>query len=105
MKKLKKTSISGSISIPSSKSQTIRAFLIATFAKGKSIIHNPLLSSDTIACIDACKMLGAKITFTSDNETAFVDSSDLNIKGKTLTITDDNGKCVCELCGRFKVGE
>lgn len=21
---------------------------------------------------------------------------------KTLTITDDNGKCVCELCGRFK---
>ena len=26
-------------------------------------------------------------------------------KGKTLTITDDNGKCVCELCGRFKVGE
>ena len=90
MKKLKKTSISGSISIPSSKSQTIRAFLIATFAKGKSIIHNPLLSSDTIACIDACKMLGAKITFTSDNETAFVDSSDLNIKGKTLTIDTMN---------------
>lgn len=24
-------------------------------------------------------------------------------KGKTLTITDDYGKCVCELCGRFKM--
>ena len=22
--------------------------------------------------------------------------------GKTMSVTDDNGKCVCELCGRFK---
>ena len=90
MIKLKKANISGSISIPSSKSQTIRALLIATFAKGKSIIHNPLLSSDTKACVDACKLLGADITFSNDNEIAYVDSSNLDIKDKVITIDTAN---------------
>lgn len=90
MIKLKKSPISGSISIPSSKSQTIRALLIATFAKGKSIIHNPLISSDTKACIDASRLLGANITFSSDNEIAYVDSSNVDIENKTVTIDTAN---------------
>ena len=58
---LKKATVSGTITVPSSKSQTIRALLIATFAQGTSIIYNPLISSDTMSCIEACKSLGAEI--------------------------------------------
>ena len=52
----------GKITIPSSKSQTIRALLLATFSKGISIIHNPLDSQDTQSCIEACKAFGAIIS-------------------------------------------
>lgn len=69
---------SGKIEIPASKSQTIRAFLIATFAKDKSTIRHPLISEDTKACIDACISLGAKITFNEDSSIAYVDSTKLN---------------------------
>ncbi len=58
---LNKAKIEGSITVPSSKSQTIRALLIATFAHSVSIIHNPLISSDTMSCIKACRALGAII--------------------------------------------
>lgn len=53
--------VSGTITIPSSKSQTIRALLLATFAKGRSVIHNPLDSQDTRSCIEACRSFGATI--------------------------------------------
>lgn len=54
--------VSGKITIPSSKSQTIRAMLLATFAKGRSIVRNPLDSQDTRSCIDACRAFGASVT-------------------------------------------
>ena len=50
-----------------SKSQTIRALLIATFAKGKSIIHNALESEDTTSCITVCRAFGAQITPLADD--------------------------------------
>jgi len=58
---LQASAIGGSITIPASKSQTIRALLVATFAEGQSIIHNPLDSQDTRSCIAACTALGAVI--------------------------------------------
>lgn len=60
-KTLDKAEILGPITIPASKSQTIRALLVALFAKSKSILHNPLISSDTESCIKLCKQMGAKI--------------------------------------------
>lgn len=54
--------INGSIIAPPSKSYTHRAIIIASLAKGKSVIRNPLISNDTKATIGACKLLGAKIT-------------------------------------------
>ena len=59
---LQATPVGGTITIPASKSQTIRALLLATFAKGTSIIHNPLDSQDTRSCILACKAFGAELT-------------------------------------------
>jgi 3-phosphoshikimate 1-carboxyvinyltransferase len=53
--------ISGTITIPSSKSQTIRALLIAAAAKGISRLINPLISQDTLSCLAFCKSIGAEI--------------------------------------------
>jgi 3-phosphoshikimate 1-carboxyvinyltransferase len=50
-----------SLTVPSSKSHTIRALLFACMAKGKSRIMNPLLSPDTSAMIDAIRQFGAKV--------------------------------------------
>ncbi len=52
---------SGHIHIPASKSQTIRALLIATMAGGTSVIRNPLYSADTEACMKACGQFGAQL--------------------------------------------
>lgn len=60
-KTLQSAPVSGRITIPASKSQTVRALLIATFAQGRSIIHNALDSHDTRSCIDVCRALGATI--------------------------------------------
>jgi 3-phosphoshikimate 1-carboxyvinyltransferase len=70
---LSKNTAEGKILIPGSKSQTIRAMLIATFAFNKSIIHNTLISEDTSSCIQACRLLGAIITNIGD--TYYIDSS------------------------------
>jgi len=49
------------IKIPSSKSYTHRAYVMASLAEGMSRVLNPLLSADTLATLDACKRLGAKV--------------------------------------------
>ncbi|MBR2427343.1 MAG: 3-phosphoshikimate 1-carboxyvinyltransferase [Lentisphaeria bacterium] len=53
--------ISGEVSTPGSKSHTIRALVIATLAKGTSIIKSPLVSADTLSCLSAVSALGAWI--------------------------------------------
>ncbi|HHU88771.1 MAG: 3-phosphoshikimate 1-carboxyvinyltransferase [Sphaerochaetaceae bacterium] len=66
-KTLQRRAKSATIKIISSKSHTIRALLIATFATGESTIHNPLESEDTAACIAVCRALGAKIIRSNDS--------------------------------------
>jgi len=58
--------LSGSVSVPPSKSYTHRAVLMASLAvadgRGKgSRIRNPLLSRDTNATVDACAAMGAEM--------------------------------------------
>jgi 3-phosphoshikimate 1-carboxyvinyltransferase len=53
--------VGGRARIPASKSHTIRALLIATLATGRSRLREPLDSLDTVACIRACRALGARI--------------------------------------------
>ncbi len=64
-----KGKLEGNIRIPASKSHTIRALLIATLADGESVINYPLISSDTKACKDACKAMGANI---QETETSWI---------------------------------
>ncbi len=53
--------IKGSLSVPSSKSMTIRALVCAALSAGESEIASPLISEDTIAAIDVLTKLGTDI--------------------------------------------
>ena len=59
--KIYKSKFSGTIDIPPSKSQTMRALVFALMANGKSVIHNYLPSKDTLCMVEAIKSLGAKV--------------------------------------------
>ncbi len=53
--------LKGKVSVPASKSHTIRGVVIASLAEGRSELINPLESLDTIAAANACTKLGARI--------------------------------------------
>jgi 3-phosphoshikimate 1-carboxyvinyltransferase len=71
--KVEKSELSGTISCPPNKSYTHRAVFLASLATGKSTVRNVLLSRDTIASINACKVFGAKID--SRNSTLIIEST------------------------------
>ena len=77
--------LSGKITIPSSKSQTIRALLISVFSRGVSYIKHPLISDDTESCINAVKAMGADVAIDDNGDIkvdatyAFCDMDELNI--------------------------
>lgn len=62
---VKPSRLSGSITIPPSKSHTLRAILFASLAKGKSTIHHYLISPDTLSMVNACRAFGAEIEMDS----------------------------------------
>jgi len=59
--RVRKSSLSGTILVPPSKSQSLRAILFASLAEGRSLIKNVLDSPDIKAMIHACEKLGASI--------------------------------------------
>ena len=61
----RKSRLKGTVTIPASKSHTIRAVAIASLAEGESTIREPLVSGDTEAVVACYRALGAKIN-TSD---------------------------------------
>ncbi len=54
--------LQGEITPPSSKSQTVRALVLTSLAKGRSVLHNVLESDDISAAIEICRGLGVEIT-------------------------------------------
>lgn len=63
---VKKSSLKGVITIPSSKSHTLRAILFGAMGDGKTFIHQYLPSSDTQAMIAACRLLGVSINISPE---------------------------------------
>lgn len=57
--KVKPSEVSGIVNIPGSKSHTIRSMFFAGLAEGRSIIRNPLISSDSVSAVNLCKAFGA----------------------------------------------
>jgi len=56
-----KSEVRGRVSVPSSKSQTIRGLMYAALTKGESQIVNPLVCEDTSAAIDVLSKVGVRI--------------------------------------------
>ena len=76
------TSLRGTVKAPPSKSFTHRAFIAATLSPGASVIRDPLICDDTLATLDACRMLGAKII---KKETSVFE-----IQGRSKPLTPEN---------------
>lgn len=93
---VRKSHLEGTISIPASKSHTIRAVAIASLAHGQSLLRNPLDSGDTQAVVRCYRALGAQIdpsnaklwrvTGTGGRITAPQEVIDVGNSGTTLRI-------------------
>ena len=59
--------LNGSAKAPPSKAYTHRAIIAASLSNGSSMVHNALICDDTLATMNACRMLGAEIDKLSDN--------------------------------------
>lgn len=59
--RVRKSRAGGCVTIPGSKSHTIRALFIASLAKGQSVITNPLVSEDALSAEAVCRAFGAGI--------------------------------------------
>jgi len=86
---VRKSRLAGEVTIPASKSHTIRAVAIASSAAGQSVIRNPLVSSDTQAAVDCYRALGAKIN-TSNSKIWKVTGTDGKIKSPEKNIDVGN---------------
>ncbi|MDD4181049.1 MAG: 3-phosphoshikimate 1-carboxyvinyltransferase [Victivallaceae bacterium] len=56
-----KSKLSGNITVPGSKSHSIRAAVCAMLGDGISLVHSPLNSEDTQSCLNAATHYGAKV--------------------------------------------
>jgi 3-phosphoshikimate 1-carboxyvinyltransferase len=86
---VRKSRLKGKVTMPASKSHTIRAVAIASLAAGQSIIRKPLISADTQAAVDCYRALGAEID-TSDTTLWKVIGTGGEIKAPPETIDVGN---------------
>lgn len=91
--------IEGKIQIPGSKSQTIRAALIATFARGVSHITGALESRDTLACFRLCESLGAKLSWSPDRSQLDIDSRGFHATDGMTVDCMNSGTTLCLATG------
>ncbi len=91
MLSLQPKKMQGTVKVPASKSQTIRAFLIASAAKGTSTIRHPLISSDTLSCIEAVKAMGANVEIDEENDIAYVTSDGFSRKEEVFIDAGNSG--------------
>jgi len=61
-----KSGLGGRVTIPGSKSHTIRGVIFGTLARGSSKLICPLKSEDTLSAVRCCRALGADIELKND---------------------------------------
>lgn len=83
----KSAGLNGQVTAPGSKSQSIRALILATLATGRSTLRNFLHAEDTADAIRVCRELGATIHVAGDCVT--VEGSGLPVQ--TLATRVDTG--------------
>ena len=89
---VQKSILKGTITIPPSKSQTLRALLFGLLGKGKTTVHHYLHSPDTSAMVAACRLLGAQVIQTHDS--IEIDGLDGNVQGGENIIDAGNSGLV-----------
>ncbi len=85
----KKSVLSGSITVPGSKSHTIRALVLATMAEGTSRISNPLPSADCLSTAAAVPLIGAKINLNAKEDGTPGDEWIVEGAGKNMHLPSD----------------
>ncbi len=85
----KRQALAGHIRVPGSKSHTIRALILATFAEGRSIIHNPLPSADCLSTAAAVPLIGAEIDLDLNTEGLCGSTWIVEGAGKHMHLPDD----------------
>lgn len=75
----KKSVLNGHVTVPGSKSHTIRALLLAALAEGVTEIKNPLPSADCISAARAIPLIGANVTGVGECDTWTVTGAGKNI--------------------------
>ncbi|HEY97138.1 MAG TPA: 3-phosphoshikimate 1-carboxyvinyltransferase [Dehalococcoidia bacterium] len=95
----------GSVKVPSSKSQTIRALMCAALSKGESVLENPLVCEDTDAAADVLGKVGIDIqrgdgtwrvlggTFRAPSEDLYCGESATTLRFMTAICSIIPGKC------------
>lgn len=84
----KKMQLSGSLTVPGSKSHTIRAGIFAALASGTSIIRNPLPSADCLSCMDVLKAFGSSVTIENGMWTVTAPASGLTLPSRVVDVGD-----------------
>ncbi|MGI5854338.1 MAG: 3-phosphoshikimate 1-carboxyvinyltransferase [Bacillota bacterium] len=63
------STLEGRLSVPGSKSHTIRAVIISTLSEGRSVFTNPLPSQDCLSAVKVCSAYGARAEVGKDQWT------------------------------------
>lgn len=91
----------GRVQPPPSKSHTHRAFFLASMADGDSVVSRALMSSDTKATLNACRMMGAETEV--DGTTVKISGGKLHAPSETVD-ADNSGttmRIFAGLCSMF----
>ena len=89
--------LKGSLSLPPSKSHTLRAIVFALLARGRSVIRHPLLSPDAQAMIRAIEQFGARVFSFPDR--LEIDGVGLELKSPEDVINAGNSGIVLRFIG------
>ena len=81
--------LSGNITVPGSKSHTIRALILASLAEGVSTIHNPLPSADCLSTAGALSLIGAEVELNLSTEGSPGNDWFVKGAGKKIHLPDD----------------
>ena len=85
----RKSKLSGKVTVPGSKSHTIRALILATLAEGTSRIRNPLPSADCLSTAAAVPLIGAGVELNLSTEGEPGTEWVVRGAGKSLHVPDD----------------
>lgn len=94
--RVKKALLSGSLTVPPSKSHTLRAILFGALGSGKTVIRHYLPSSDAQAMIEACRLFGATVDVSPDQ--IIIQGINGNIQKTEDVINAGNSGIVLRFC-------